>query len=184
MRTVVTNEPYHYVPAQDKLVVWSTPAVTVRKDHQMADANFDQKNLVRSVAKCFRVLEAFSGNQPELLLSEVARSAGLDNATAFRLLNTLVSLGYVEKVSDSRRFRLTLKCLDLGFNAIARMDMRSLAQPILRSLLAQGGEAASIGVLDGGDAVFIERLQPGMTRLAVNIRRVGDVPCQGGLRLG
>src|SRR5947207_4203804 len=88
-------------------------------------ANLSDKNVVNSLAKGFRVLEAFTSDEPELVLAEIARRTNLDNATTFRLLNTLVMLGYVEKVEDTRKFRLTLKCLDLGFNAIGRSDLRT-----------------------------------------------------------
>ena len=62
------------------------------------------KNTVQSLAKGFRVLEAFTAQEPELTMAEVARLAGTDNATAFRFLNTLVEIGYVERVPDSRNF--------------------------------------------------------------------------------
>ena len=38
------------------------------------------------------------------------------------MLNTLVDLGYVARVGASRRFRLTLKVLDFGFNDIAPVE--------------------------------------------------------------
>jgi IclR family pca regulon transcriptional regulator len=131
---------------------------------------------VKSLAKGLRILEVFTARESELLMSEVARRAELDNATAFRFLNTLTALGYVEKVGDTRKFRLTLRCLDLGFNAIARSDLRTLASPILGSLLGDFAEAASIGVLDGTDVVYIERMQAGLTRLGVDIRVGTRIP--------
>lgn len=131
---------------------------------------------MHSLAKGFRVLEAFTAEVPELVLAEVARRTGTDNATAFRLLNTLVMLGYVEKVSGTRNFRLTLKCLDLGYNAIARSDLRTLAQPVLRALVGDVNEAASVGVLDGADVLYVERIQAGLARLGVDIRVGSKVP--------
>ena len=136
----------------------------------------DDKNVVKSVAKAFAVLQAFGPDSSELVIADVARSAGLDNATAFRMLNTLVSLGYVERVPDTRRFRLNLKCLELGFNAIARSDLRSLARPLLRSIVGPRVEAASIGVLDGPEVLYIERIQAGLERLAVDVRIGNRVP--------
>ena len=127
------------------------------------------KNLVRSLEKGFRVLESFAATEPELTLAEAARRAGLDNATAFRLLNTLVALGYVDRVPGTRRFRLTLKCLDLGFNAVARMELRERVRPVLRSLVGEVNEAASVGVLDGAEAVYVERVQAGLVRLGVDV---------------
>ncbi len=134
------------------------------------------KNVVHSLAKGMRVLEAFTADQPELILADVARRAGLDNATTFRLLNTFVLLGYVEKAPGTRAFRLTLKCLDLGFNAIARADMRALARPVLRTLVGEVNEAASVGVLEGADVLYIERIQAGLTRLGVEVRVGTRVP--------
>jgi IclR family pca regulon transcriptional regulator len=134
------------------------------------------KNLVHSLAKGFRVLQAFTASEPELLLSEVARRAELDNATAFRMLNTLVALGYVAKVPGTRRFRLTLKLLELGFNAIARTELRDLARPLLRSLVGEVNEVASLGVLDGADIVYVERVQAGLVRIGVDIRVGTRIP--------
>jgi IclR family pca regulon transcriptional regulator len=122
------------------------------------------------------VLQAFTSDRPELTLAETARAAGIDNATAFRFLNTLVQLGYVERVEDTRLFRLTLKCLDLGFNAIARADLRSLARPVLRALVGPEIEAASIGVPDGPDIVYVERVQAGLARLGIEVRIGSRVP--------
>ncbi len=136
----------------------------------------DDKNVVKSVAKAFAVLQAFGPGGCELVIADVARAAGLDNATAFRMLNTLVGLGYVERIADTRRFRLTFKCLELGFNAIARSDLRSLARPLLRAIVGPRLEAASIGVLDGPEVVYIERIQAGLERLAVDVRIGNRVP--------
>ncbi|WP_432383173.1 IclR family transcriptional regulator [Duganella sp. P38] len=130
----------------------------------------DAKNTVQSLAKGFKVLQAFTAQEPELTMAEVARKAGLDNATAFRFLNTLVSLGYVDKVDNSRLFRLSLKVLDLGFHAIGRSDLRTRARPILRGLVGEVNEAASIGVLDGSSVMYVERVQAGLTQLGVDVR--------------
>jgi len=136
----------------------------------------DSKNTVQSLAKGFRVLQAFTAQEPELTMADVARRADMDNATAFRFLNTLVNLGYVDKVDNSRLFRLSLKVLDLGFHAIARSDLRAHARPILRSLVGEVNEAASIGVLDGSGVMYAERVQAGLTQLGVDVRIGSRVP--------
>jgi IclR family pca regulon transcriptional regulator len=136
----------------------------------------DGKNLVLSLAKGFRVLEAFTPDRAEPVLADLARAAGLDNATTFRLVNTLVQLGYVERIGATRKFRLTLKCLDLGFNAIARTELRALARPLLRDMVSQAIEAASVGVPDQAEMVYVERVQAGLARLAVDVRIGSRVP--------
>ena len=76
----------------------------------------------------------------------------------------------------TRRFRLTLACLDLGFNASARSDLRALARPLLRGLVGERIEAASVGVLDGASVVYVERIQAGLARLGVDVRIGSRVP--------
>lgn len=151
---------------------WDTKNNSYSEPREMpmaADTTSD-KNIVRSLAKGLQVLQVFSAETPELPLAEVARGAGLDNATAFRMLNTLVMLGYVEKAANSRNFRLTIKCLDLGFNALAHSELRTLARPILRGLVGEVNEAASICVLEGPEILYVERIQAGLTRLGVESR--------------
>ena len=136
----------------------------------------ETKSSVLSLAKGFRVLEAFSGDAEEMTLSEIADAARLDAGTTFRMLNTLVQLGYLARVADSKRFRLTLKVLDLGFHAIAHKDLRGLARPVLQSLVDEVTEAASFGVLEGADVLYIERVRAGLTRLGVDIRIGTTIP--------
>ncbi|MCK1395713.1 IclR family transcriptional regulator [Bradyrhizobium sp. 1] len=136
----------------------------------------DQRSTVQSLAKGFRLLEAFGPDQEEPTLSELALAAGLDPGTTYRMLNTLVDLGYVDRVPDSRRFRLTLKVLDLGFHAIAHRDLRAIVRPVLRTLVNDTSEAASFGVLNGAEVLYIERVRAGVTRLGVDIRLGTTVP--------
>ena len=141
----------------------------------------DSRSVVNSLAKGLRVLEAFTHDRLEMTLSEVARAAGLDPGTAFRMLNTLVMLGYVARVPESRRFRLTLKVIDLGLHALGRADLREVARPILRSLVDEVSEAASLGVLDGADILYVERVRAGLTRLGVDIRVGTNIPAVSGI---
>jgi len=131
------------------------------------------KNVVQSAGKVFAVLRAFDAEHPELTNSEVAGRAGLDRGTAFRLIHTLISLGYLAAVPGSRRFRLTLKCLELGYAALNRAGLNGQAAPLLRELVPQHADAASLGVLDGADVVYVERTQVDMGRRDLD-RRSGS----------
>src|SRR6478609_7340521 len=146
------------------------------RDPHVPTGDLDPKSTVQSLAKGFRVLHAFTAEEPQLKLADVARRAGLDNGTAFRLVETLVMLGYLERLPEAKQYRLTLKPLELGFNAIARMDLRTIAQPELRSLVGTVREAASVGILDRDEIVYIERYQEGHARLGVDIRVGSRIP--------
>lgn len=133
----------------------------------------ETKSVVQSVAKAFAVLKAFGPDLPELTISQVAEAAHLDRGTSFRLLNTLVDLGYVATVPNTKRFRLTLKCLELGYTTLAHARLRDVARPLLNDLLADVADAASLGMLDGPDVVYIERLQGDLGARHVD-RRIGS----------
>ena len=134
------------------------------------------RSTVQSLAKGFRILEAFTAEEPEMTLSEVATRTGLDPGTTFRMLNTLVDLGYLDRVEGSRRFALTLKILDLGFHAIAHKDLRAIVRPVLRALVDDLSEAASFAILNGAEVLYIERVRAGIARLGVDIRIGTTVP--------
>lgn len=139
-------------------------------------SSISSKSTVRSLAKGLRVLEAFTTRQPEQTLSEIAAKAGVDAGTAFRLVKTLVMLGYLHQVDGVKRYRLAMKVLDLGFQAIAGMDLPESSRPILRSLVGQVSDAASLTVLEGAEVLYVERVQAGWVRLGVNIRIGSRVP--------
>lgn len=136
----------------------------------------DQRNLVNSLIKGLRVLEAFSAERPEMTLSEVAQSSSLDPGTTYRLLNTLTAHGYVERLTDKKQFRLTMKVLDLGYRAISRHSIPELARPVLHSLVSEVHEAASLGILEGSDILYVERVRAGHDRLGVEIRIGSTIP--------
>ncbi len=136
----------------------------------------DAKSSIHSLAKGLKVLEAFSSGGESMTLSQIDVVAHLDAGTTYRILNTLVKVGYIVRIPDSRRFRLSLKVLDLGFNAIAHSDLRALIRPLLQSLVDEVNEAANFAVLEGGDVLYIERVRAGITRLGVDIRIGTTIP--------
>ncbi|MBM7852456.1 IclR family pca regulon transcriptional regulator [Methylopila capsulata] len=130
------------------------------------------KNFVGSVAKVFQVLKAFGPDLPELTIAEAAARSGHDRGTAFRLVHTLASLGYLAAVPGTRKFRLTLKCLELGFSALAARDLPFHALPLLREVVPEVSDSASLGALDRGDVVYLQRVEhPGAQPLS---RRPGS----------
>jgi IclR family pca regulon transcriptional regulator len=149
-------------------------AKTVSADLETSKPD-SQKSSVQSLAKGLRVLEAFGADEEPLTITELAERADLDPGTTFRMLNTLVELGYVRRL-EKRRYEITLKVLDLGFNAIGRRDLRSVVRPLLRALVGGKIEAASFGVLESGNVVYVERVRAGFTRLGVDIRIGSGIP--------
>jgi IclR family pca regulon transcriptional regulator len=145
---------------------------SVRRAKPQAAKPVNAKNQVQSVAKVFAVLKAFGRGADELTAAEVASRAGLDRGTAFRLIHTLVDLGYVRGVPGSRRYRLTLRCLELGFAALSAGDLPDHATPLLREVVPDIADAASLGSLEHGEVIYLARVEAALERHGL-VRRPG-----------
>jgi IclR family transcriptional regulator, pca regulon regulatory protein len=113
--------------------------------------------MVQSVAKAFRVLEAFDGQHPQMTLSDIAEQTGLDLSGAQRFAHTLETLGYLEKDSRTRQFQLSVKTLDLAHHFTRTSRLVDRAMPVLQYLSKETEETVNLTVLDGTEIVFISR---------------------------
>src|SRR5207245_7977355 len=62
---------------------------------------------------------------------------------------------------------------DLGYTALSAGNLRGQAEPLLRDLVPVFGDAASLGVLDGSDVVYLARVSAGLDRHKID-RRPGS----------
>ena len=109
---------------------------------------------VASVERAVAVLEALV-DAVELGTNEIARRTGINASSVSRLLSTLAAAGLVE-ATESGRYRLGLRLVELGNAALARLDVRELARPHLRALVAATGETATLSVPGEEFAITID----------------------------
>lgn len=70
----------------------------------------------RAVSRAFEVLETLAGQPRGLRLHDLSRSVGLHKSTVFRLVRTLMQLGYVQQAGERDRYALSpaKRLVDLG----------------------------------------------------------------------
>jgi IclR family acetate operon transcriptional repressor len=110
-------------------------------------------NYISVVDKAMRVLEALRGKR-EVPLGEIASSTGLIKSSTFRVLFTFERLGYVEK-SAGGRYALTARLARLTSDDRPSPDLGNLAEPFMAELLRRFRETVNLGVLDGGEVLYI-----------------------------
>jgi DNA-binding IclR family transcriptional regulator len=121
-------------------------------------------------ARVLAVLGAFAADHTELTLTELARRAGLPLTTAHRIAGELTGWGALERADDGR-YRIGLRLWEVGVLAPRGLGLRELAMPFLEDLYEVTRQNVQLAVLDGIDAVYLERISG---RGAVNvITRVG-----------
>jgi DNA-binding IclR family transcriptional regulator len=112
----------------------------------------------QTVVRAVALLKAFTDDQPEMGLSELARSVGLNKATAFRLLSALEHEGLVAHDTPGGAYRLGPEAIALGARALRATDLRAAARPELDALARETGETADLEILDGGDVLVVEEV--------------------------
>lgn len=115
---------------------------------------------VLSLAKAFRLLEAFSQHAGAhgLTLKELAEMAQLDRSAAQRMAHTLVQLGYLER-SDNRSYVLGKKLLERTFDFLRTHPLVARATPVLVDLQKESGERVDLSLFDDLSIIYALRRQ-------------------------
>lgn len=112
----------------------------------------------KTLVKGLRVLEAIATRKEPCGVSELAVELDLTKSNVYRLLQTLTATDYVNYNADSGTYRPSVKLLELGLIVGSHIDVRKVAQPILAQIVARTEENTSIGILEGHDVLFIDRV--------------------------
>lgn len=110
-----------------------------------------------SLARAVRIIAAFTPSERALRVSEIARRTGLHVATASRIVAELTAHGLLERGPD-REVRVGVRLWELAARASPTLSLRDAALPYLEDIHAVVGHHAQLGVLDGEEVLFIERL--------------------------
>lgn len=125
---------------------------------------------IQAVSNALHLLEAFRG-EDELGVTELSHLLGLHKNNVFRLLATLEQHGYVEQVAQTERYRLGVRCLELGRAFLGSGGLLRRARAALEALTAQFAETTHLAVLRDFEVVHLDGVQP--QRMIVNGTRVG-----------
>jgi len=117
----------------------------------------DSGEFVQSLERGLSIIRAFTRDRPQLTLSDAAAITGLTRATARRFLLTLETLGYA--ATDGKNWRLTARVLDLGHSYLASLGLPEIVTAHLEGVAATVHESASAAVLEGGDIVYVARVE-------------------------
>ena len=132
----------------------------------------DRQNSVQSLNRALDLLEAFPKLGPEVGLTAVANYLGLNKATAYRLLSTLETRGYIERSPYNRRYRLGVRLFELGSYYKDQINVRRMALPYLSMLVEETQEAAFLCIREGDEALCVERMEP-QHEVKIFVLRIG-----------
>jgi DNA-binding IclR family transcriptional regulator len=113
-----------------------------------------------AVERALGMLEAVAQESEGLSNAEISRRLNIPKSSASYILRTLETQGYLTRDAESGKYRVGLKILSLSRGALGGRDVRGVALPIMRHLTHQTGLTCHLAVLDGPEAVYIEKVEP------------------------
>lgn len=122
----------------------------------MSESDPVRQPATKTLLRGLSVLEAIAAHPQGLRTGEVAERTNLDRATVARLMTTLVQAGYLQ--SDGNRYSATDRISRLIADHPANSCLKTLARPFVEQLRRDSDEAIHLGVLQGGEIIFVDHI--------------------------
>ena len=113
-----------------------------------------------AVERALAMLESVAREPEGLSNAEISRELKIPKSSASYILRTLEKRGYVNRDESSAKYRVGLKILSLSRGALSGIDVREVALPIMRNLVQKTNLTCHLAILDGSEAVYIEKVEP------------------------
>jgi len=115
--------------------------------------------LIGSLLKAARLLRLFDEDSRKLRNIDMHRQTGFNKSTVMRLLLSLEKVGFLEKDPISGEYSIGLGLFEAGSKYLDKTDLHRQAMPLVSELAAKCNETAYLAVLNGQEAVFLDRVE-------------------------
>lgn len=113
---------------------------------------------VQSVGKTLLLLRVLGVHQEEgLRLVDVVQATRIERPTAHRMLAYLVQQRFVDKDPSTRRYRLGVEAMQLGFASMKRAPLVDAFQGLMKRLARITGEATFLQIRQGDYGICLHR---------------------------
>jgi len=128
-----------------------------------------------SLDKALNVLEMIA-QAGDARLSTLAEATGYPPATIHRILRVLVRRRYVRQDAATRRYMLSLKCLDISSRVKDHLGIITAARPVMHQLMEKTGETVNLVSFEDMEAVYIDQISNTKSLLRMFTRVGARVP--------
>ncbi len=112
--------------------------------------------------KMLDILETIRESRSGLSLADLARALGLPKPTAYRIVATLESRGYIAR-NPAGHYLIARKLFDLQQDESEEQALLRAAQPVMARLVDSCRETVNLGILDAGEVVVISTVESPQT---------------------
>jgi len=120
-------------------------------------------NLIQTIERVSLILDMVGQHPQGTTIKDLSGGLGLPKGTIHRILSSLSYFGYVRQDPETKSYSLGLKLMELGALLGSQLDLRKVAEPVLRDLVENTGEAAHMVILDRNEIVYIDKIEARQT---------------------
>lgn len=114
-------------------------------------------NNVQSIDRALDIIEVLSEENQGLGVTEIAGRIGLHKSTAHRIIATMADRGYLNK-TEKGTYKIGLKLIEAVSCYINSLELQTEARPYVAQITSELGLTSHLGVLDGDQVVYIEKM--------------------------
>lgn len=126
---------------------------------EASESESARDGIVTALARGLEILSCFRFGESTLSNTELAQRCGLPKSTVSRLTQTLTKLGYLLHIPESGRYRLGTSCLALGSAMLTRLDVRTIARPLMQELATATGLSVSLCVPHKLSMIYLDHVR-------------------------
>jgi len=115
-----------------------------------------RKYTIKSLARGLQILDVLAQTDHRWGVTELSRHINADKSLVYRTLSTLSSLGYVEQDPASRKYTLGLKIIELTGRTLRRLELFTVAKPVLKELSRTTGETAHLAIMVKDHMIYLD----------------------------
>ena len=112
---------------------------------------------IQSIDRALDIIEALAIEPKGLGVTELAKRVELHKSTAYRIILTLAERGYLDKTEEGN-YKVGLKLIGAVSCYINSLELQTEARPYLAQITADLGLTSHLGVLDGDQVVYVEKM--------------------------
>jgi DNA-binding IclR family transcriptional regulator len=127
----------------------------VKSRSQAAEAQDDERGMIKSLQKALAVLEEVAIAEKPLRTAEVALAVGISRPTAYRIVHTLIAEGYLFQDPQSGRLSIGYSVLRQSASLLDSNRMRIEALPHLQHLANVSRERTNLGILHKNKVLYL-----------------------------
>jgi len=112
---------------------------------------------IRVINRAFDLLELLARTDHPMSLTEITAESGISKTTVYRLLHTMHERHYVEK-DRNNCYTIGIQLIETVSSHINGLELQTESKPILATLREDLNLTAHLGILDGIDVIYVEKL--------------------------